>query len=59
MRILAACDEIGNSVYERRRTRAMVLVMRYTALRISDVATSPRTGSKTDGSFSMRRKTAG
>jgi integrase len=38
-RMLAACDEIGQSRYERQRARAMLLIMRYTGLRISDVAT--------------------
>ncbi len=37
--ILAACQEIGRGPYERLRARAMVLLMRYTGLRISDVAT--------------------
>lgn len=48
-RILAACDQIGgakykrvDSVYERRRARAMVLLLRHTALRISDVCTLRR-----------------
>jgi site-specific recombinase XerD len=37
--IIAACDRIGKSSYERRRARAMVLLMRYAGLRISDVVT--------------------
>jgi site-specific recombinase XerD len=44
--ILAACDLIGGAkyqrtcaVYERLRARAMVLLLRHTALRISDVCT--------------------
>jgi integrase/recombinase XerD len=37
-KILAACDEIGRSTYERRRAKAMILLLRHTALRISDVA---------------------
>jgi site-specific recombinase XerD len=36
--IIAACDRIGHSAYERLRSRAMVLLLRYTALRIGDVA---------------------
>ena len=36
--ILNACDDFGNMPYERLRARAMVLVLRYTALRIGDVA---------------------
>jgi integrase len=42
--ILAACDQIGGAKYqrreapyERRRARAMVMLLRHTALRISDV----------------------
>ena len=42
--ILAACDQIGGAkyqrgaaVYERLRARAMVLLLRHTALRVSDV----------------------
>ena len=34
--ILAACDRIGRAPYERLRAKAMVYVMRYTALAISD-----------------------
>src|ERR1035437_822158 len=37
-KILAACDGIGRGSYERLRARAMVLLLRYTGLRISDVA---------------------
>jgi site-specific recombinase XerD len=42
VRIIAACDQIGRSIYERLRSRAMVLLMRYTGLRISDVVTLSR-----------------
>ena len=41
-RMIAACDGIGRAAYERLRARAMVLMLRYTALRISDVATLKR-----------------
>jgi len=41
-RIIAACDQMGRGAYERLRARAMILVLRYTALRISDVATLER-----------------
>jgi site-specific recombinase XerD len=44
--ILAACDQIGGSkyqrngaAYERLRARAMVMLLRHTALRVSDVCT--------------------
>ncbi len=39
IRIIAACDAIGKAPYERLRARAMLLLLRYTGLRISDVAT--------------------
>jgi integrase len=39
VKVIAACDEIGRCRYERRRARAMVLLMRYAGLRISDVVT--------------------
>ena len=42
VRVIAACDFIGRSSYERLRARAMVLVMRYEGLRISDVVTLSR-----------------
>ena len=42
VKIIAACDQIGRSNYERRRARAMVLLMRYAGLRISDVVTLQR-----------------
>jgi site-specific recombinase XerD len=42
VRIIAACDEFGKSSYERRRARAMTLLMRYAGLRISDVVTLAR-----------------
>jgi integrase/recombinase XerC len=40
--MIAACDAIGRGSYERLRARAMVLTLRYTGLRISDVATLER-----------------
>lgn len=42
VKILAACDVIGRQSYERLRARAMILLLRYTALRIGDVATLAR-----------------
>jgi integrase len=41
-KMLAACDIIGHSSYERLRSRAAVLLLRYTGLRISDVGTLER-----------------
>ncbi|MDP9054619.1 MAG: tyrosine-type recombinase/integrase [Acidobacteriota bacterium] len=41
-KIIAACDAIGRTPYERLRARAMVLLLDNTALRISDIATLER-----------------
>jgi integrase/recombinase XerC len=41
-KMIAACDVIGHSSYERLRARAAILLMRFTGLRISDVATLER-----------------
>jgi integrase len=38
IKILSACDLFGQRAYERLRARAMTLLLRYTGLRISDVA---------------------
>ena len=40
--MLAACDGIGQSAYERLRARALVLWLRHTALRITDAYTLHR-----------------
>lgn len=42
IRIFAACGQIGRSSYEKLRARAMTMLMRFAALRISDVATFSR-----------------
>jgi site-specific recombinase XerD len=42
VRTLAACDHIGRTRYERQRARAMVLLMRFAGLRVSDVVTLSR-----------------
>ena len=42
VRIFSGCDRLGRGHYERSRARAMVLLLRYTGLRISDVATLAR-----------------
>ncbi len=42
IKIISACDRIGTSSYERRRAKAMILLMRYAGLRISDVVTLSR-----------------
>ena len=41
-KMVTACDLIGRGSYERLRARAMLLLLRYTGLRISDVATLGR-----------------
>jgi site-specific recombinase XerD len=41
-KMVAACDGIGRGPYERLRAKAMVLLLRYTGLRISDVASLSR-----------------
>jgi integrase len=58
-RILGACDFIGRTDYERRRARAMVLLLHHTALRISDVAMLARDRVR-DGQILLRTlKTGG
>jgi site-specific recombinase XerD len=42
VRSIAACSQIGRDSYERLRARAMVLLMRYAGLRVSDVVTLSR-----------------
>lgn len=38
-RIIAACDQFGRYRYERARARAMVLLLRFTGMRIGDMIT--------------------
>jgi integrase len=40
--VIAAADRFGSRPYERLRARAMVLLLRYTGMRISDVVTLSR-----------------
>jgi integrase/recombinase XerC len=47
--LIHACDLIGQNSYERLRARAMVLTLRYTALRIGDVALLARDRISRDG----------
>src|SRR5580704_10441929 len=47
--IVKACDGIGKNEYERLRCRAMVLTLRYTALRIGDVSMLARDRISRDG----------
>jgi site-specific recombinase XerD len=46
--ILEACTKLGRGPYERDRAEAMILLLRYTGLRISDVATLSRDRVKGD-----------
>jgi integrase len=46
-KMVTACDFIGNDDYTRLRARAVVLLLRYTGLRLSDVATLGRGDSGT------------
>ena len=48
-KIIDTCGEIGRTPYERLRARAMVLTLRYTALRIGDVAMLARDRISRDG----------
>lgn len=47
--ILKACDTFGKSAYERLRASAMILTLRYTALRIGDVSLLARDRISRDG----------
>ena len=51
IRILSACETFGKYPYERLRAKAMVLLMRFYALRVSDVATLRRDRIKGDQIF--------
>ncbi len=53
IRMLAACETFGQQNYERTRAKAMLLVLRHTALRISDVALLKRSCVK-NGSITVR-----
>ncbi len=57
--ILGACMDIGRTSYERLRARAMILLLRYTALRISDVATLSRDQIRDGHVFLRTVKTGG
>ena len=48
-KIVAACSTFGRGDYERLRARAMILTLRYTALRIGDVAMLARDQVSRDG----------
>jgi site-specific recombinase XerD len=57
--IVAACEKIGRGPYERLRARAMVLLLRYTGLRISDVATLERDRAQAGQLMLHTQKTGG
>ena len=57
-KMLTACDAIGRTTYERRRARAMILLLNNTALRISDLATIARDRVR-DGRVLLRTKKSG
>lgn len=58
--LLDACEGFGRRPYERLRARAMVLVLRHTGLRISDVVTMRPDRVTADGRiFLYTRKTGG
>jgi site-specific recombinase XerD len=48
-KVIESCGDIGRTSYERLRARAMVLALRYTALRIGDVAMLARDRISRDG----------
>ena len=56
---LFACDNFGRSSYERLRARAMLLLLRCTGLRISDVATLARDRVRDGGIFLHTVKSGG
>lgn len=49
--ILGACDFIGQNAYERLRAKAIILTLRYTALRIGDVAMLERNRITKEGNY--------
>jgi integrase/recombinase XerC len=58
-KILDAAGRIGKTDYERRRARAIVLLLRFCALRISDIATLERSRIKDSSILLYTRKTGG
>lgn len=58
-KMIAECDAIGHDDYTRLRARAVVLLLRYTGLRISDVPRWNGTGCETAKSAATPRRRAG
>lgn len=56
--ILSACNQVGQEAYERLRVRAMILLMRYTGLRIGD-AVRMRRDQVRDGEIFLHAKKNG
>ena len=54
--IIAASEKIGRGPYERLRARAIVMLLRYAALRVSDVAMLPRDRVRGDRIFLYTQK---
>lgn len=57
-RLFAACDDIGQTDYERRRAKAALFLLYYTGLRISDVAMLSKDRVK-DGRLLIRTRKTG
>ena len=57
--VLLAAPQIGKHPYERRRGRAVVLLLRHTGLRITDVATLRRDRVLPDGRLLLRTQKTG
>jgi len=57
--MIGACDYIGRASYERLRARALVLLIRYTGLRISDAATLAKDRIQNGQIFLHTKKTGG
>jgi integrase len=56
IQILLACHKLGQASYERDRARAIILLLRYTGLRISEVATLARDRVREDRIYLYRMK---
>ncbi len=56
LRILAACDRIGQKPYERLRAKALILVMRHTGLAIGDAIMLRRDAIQPDGYLLVHRQ---
>jgi integrase len=56
IQILLACHKLGQTSYESDRARAIILLLRYTGLRISEVATLARDRVREDRIYLYRMK---